>query len=138
MSDLVRMSFTIERPLCERLETMMKSSRSTNRSEFLRNLMRERLVERRWERDRTALCTLTIVYNHHKRRLGEKLTDIQHEHYKNILGTMHIHLSHDLCAEVVLMKGRASELISMCDEMRRQKSVLHATISRSTTGEQLE
>ena len=134
MSDLVRMSFTIDRSLYEQIEGLMKAGRCTNRSEFLRDLIREHLVARQWEANKETLCTLTLVYDHHKRRLAEKLTDIQHRHHGSVLAAMHVHLDEDLCAEAVLMKGRANDLIHVSDEMRRQKGVLHAVLSQSTAG----
>ena len=137
MADLVRMSFSIEQPLCKQLEKMVKESRYTNRSEFVRDMIREQLVSRQWQEDADALGTVTLVYNHHKRRLGEKLTRLQHHHHQEILAATHVHLDHDLCAEVVIIRGHASAIRHIADELRQQKGVLHAALSMSTTGQNL-
>lgn len=137
MSDLERLSFSLERPLLERLEKLQRDSRYTNRSEFLRDLIRSRLVEREWERDQEAVGTVTLVYDHHVRQLNEKLTALQHDHHDVILATTHVHLDHDRCVEVILVRGRASRIRAIADGLRRHKGVLHAELSMSSTGREL-
>jgi CopG family nickel-responsive transcriptional regulator len=137
VSDLERLSFSLERPLLERLEKLQRDSRYTNRSEFLRDLIRSRLVEREWERDQEAVGTVTLVYDHHVRQLNEKLTALQHDHHDVILATTHVHLDHDRCVEVILVRGRASRIRAIADGLRRHKGVLHAELSMSSTGREL-
>lgn len=137
MSDLERLSFSLERPLLERLEKLQRDSRYTNRSEFLRDLIRSRLVEREWERDQEAVGTVTLVYDHHVRQLSEKLTALQHDHHDVILATTHVHLDHDRCVEVILVRGRGSRIRAIADGLRKHKGVLHADLSMSSTGTDL-
>jgi CopG family nickel-responsive transcriptional regulator len=137
MSDLVRMSFSIEAPLLARLEKLLKSSRYTNRSEFIRDMIRGRLVEREWEADQEALGTITLIYNHHARGLSEKLTELQHHHHQSVLASTHVHLDHDTCAEMIMVRGRASQLRAVADLLRQHKGVLHAALSMSSTGKKL-
>jgi CopG family nickel-responsive transcriptional regulator len=137
MPELERLSFSLERPLLARLEKLQRESGYTNRSEFLRDLIRSRLVQRTWERDREAVGTITLVYDHHVRRLGEKLTDLQHDHHEVILATTHVHLDHDRCVEVILVRGRASRIRAIADGLRRHKGVLHAELSMSYAGREL-
>ena len=79
MSNLVRLSLSIERPLLKRLERMVKQSGYTNRSEFIRDMVRDCLVKKEWEGDEEVVGTVTLLYDHHVRRLTEKLTDLQHD-----------------------------------------------------------
>lgn len=137
MSDLVRLSLSLEKPLFDRLEKLVKQTGYTNRSEFVRDMIRERLVETEWDRDAEVLGTVTLVYDHHQRRLTEKLTDLQHDHHDEVLVTTHVHLTHDLCAEVILIKGRATSVKTLADRMHQQKGVLHAELSMTSTGVQL-
>jgi len=134
MSHLVRTSIAIEKPLYDQLERLVQSSGYRNRSEFVRDMIRERLVQRQWARDREVLGTITLVYDHHRRKLPEKLIDLQHHHHTHVLVTTHVHLSHDLCAEVILVRGRASLVRALADAMHRQKGVLTAELSMSGTG----
>ena len=137
MSDLVRMSVSIEKPLLERLERLARQSKYSNRSEFIRDLIRSRLVEQEWERNEEALGTVTLIYNHHIRQLSEKLTDLQHDHHGAVLATTHIHLDRHLCAEMIMIKGPAAQIRRLADLMRRQKGVLHTSLSMSSTGKRL-
>jgi CopG family nickel-responsive transcriptional regulator len=131
------MSFSIEKPLYRKLEQLVKESRCTNRSEFVRDMIRDQLVARQWQGDEEALGTITLVYNHHMRRLGERLTDVQHHHHDQILASTHVHLDEELCAEVVIVRGRASAIRHIADELRQQKGVLHAALAMSTTGKHM-
>ena len=137
MSNVVRLSFSIEQPLLDRLERLMAEEHYANRSEFIRDMIRERLVEREWEQDVEAVGTITLVYNHHTRGLSDRLTDAQHDHHDVILASTHIHLDHDLCAETVIVKGQATRIKQLADLLKQQKGVLHAGLSVSSTGKQL-
>jgi len=131
---LVRLSFSIEEPLFERLEGLVAAGGYANRSEFIRDLIRARLVETEWERDQDALGTVTLVYDHHARRLGERLTELQHDHHELVLATTHVHLDQHLCAEVIILRGPASALRDLAAELGSQKGVLHSDLTMSSTG----
>ena len=137
MAELVRLSFSIEEPLLKQLEKLRKDSKYANRSEFIRDMIREQLVGRQWQEGRQTLGTITLLYNHHLHKLSEKLTDLQHDHHQSILVSTHVHLDKHLCAEVLLVKGRASRIRQLTDLLRQQKGVLHAALSISSTGKSL-
>ena len=134
MSQLVRLSVSLERPLFERLEKLVKRSGYTNRSEFVRDLVRGRLVEQEWDKDEEVLGTITLVYDHHRRMLTKTLTGLQHRHHHAVLASTHVHLSAQLCAEVIIMKARASDVRELTDRLQQQKGVLHARLSMASTG----
>lgn len=137
MPDLERLSFSLERPLLERLEKLRADAGYANRSEFLRDMIRGRLVDRAWELDEEAVGTITLVYDHHARRLNERLTDLQHDHHEVILATTHVHLDHHHCVEVILVRGRAGRIRAIADLLGKQKGVLHSGLSMSSTGHEL-
>ena len=137
MPDLVRMTCSIERPLYEKMELMIRESHYTNRSEFVRDMVRDQAVAREWAGDQEALGTITLIYDHHLRQLTEKLTKVQHHHHKEILASTHVHLDEDICAEVIIARGHASAIRHIADELRKQRGVLHATLSMSTTGKNM-
>ena len=138
MTKLTRFSVSIEAPLYERMEALVAQRHYDNRSEFIRDLIRETLVATTWKQGEVAVGTITLVYKHHQRGLSEKLTHIQHHHPQLVLSATHIHLDHDLCVEAILVKGLANELQHMADELRKQKGVLHAALSMSSTGHDLD
>ena len=137
MSDLVRLSLSLEKPLLDRLEKLVKTSGYTNRSEFVRDLVRQRLVEQEWDKDREVVGTITLVYDHHQRLLAKKLTELQHHHHDAVLATTHVHLSPHLCAEVIIMRTKASHIRKMADRLQQQKGVLHADLALASTGSRL-
>jgi CopG family transcriptional regulator, nickel-responsive regulator len=135
--DLERLSFSLERPLLERLERLREEAGYGNRSELLRDMIRGRLVDRAWELDGEAVGTITLVYDHHARRLNERLTDLQHDHHEVILATTHVHLDHHHCVEVILVRGSAGRIRAIADALGKQKGVLHGGLSMSSTGKEL-
>ena len=137
MPQLHRFSFSIEKPLAEKLERMIKESHYENRSEFIRDLFRGKLVADEWETNGEALGTISLLYDHHKRRLSEKLIDIQHHHAAQVLASTHVHLDERICAEMIMVKGKGADIRHLFDHMRQEKGVLHAAISLSSTGQKL-
>ena len=137
MSTLQRFSMAIERPLLDRLEAMVMKNKYANRSEFIRDMLRERLVEEEWKGNEEVVGTITLVYDHETRELSKKLTRMQHHHHDLVLASTHVHLDKHMCAEMVLAKGKAGEIEEMANLLRQQKGVLHATLSLSSTGKEL-
>jgi CopG family nickel-responsive transcriptional regulator len=137
MSTLQRFSMAIEKPLLERVETLVAKSQYTNRSEFIRDMLRERLVEEEWQGDEEVVGTITLVYDHETRELSKTLTRVQHHHHDVVLASTHVHLDKHMCAEMFLTKGRAAEIKQMANRLRQQKGVLHTSLSLSSTGKDL-
>lgn len=137
MSNLVRLSFSIEEKLLKKMERLLKKSSFTNRSEYIRDLIRARIVETEWERDSEAIGTITLVYNHEQRQLSDKLTAIQHQHHHAVMATTHVHLDNHMCAEMIMVKGKAHIIREIADAIGKQKGVLHSSLSMSSTGKQL-
>src|SRR5262245_9605790 len=121
MSDLVRFTVSLEADLLEQFDRYIHEESIATRSEAIRQLLRETLTVRGFEED--AEATLTIVYDHHRTALMEKLMDIQHAHADLVVSTMHIHLDHDLCLEVIALRGRAGELRKMASALSGLKGI---------------
>jgi len=138
MSELARLSFSLEEDLMKKMSRLMRRGHFRNRSEFIRDLIRKRLVEMEWEKDAEAIGTITLVYDHDTRRLSDKLTQLQHKHHSAVLATTHVHLDNHLCAEMIMVKGRAHVIQDLCDGLGQQKGVLHSSLSMSSTGKQLK
>ena len=139
MPDLVRLSFSIDSALADRFEEMVRRGGYANRSEFFRDMIRERLVAEEWQGEGAAdaVGTITLVYDHHARGVNAKLTELQHDHHDAILATTHVHLDHDLCAEVIICHGNPTVIRSICDGLRQQRGVLHGALSMSSAGQRL-
>ena len=138
MSDLVRFSVSLESDLLEQFDRYCKEGRFATRSEAVRQLLRDTLTTHAWESDaRDAAATLTLVYDHHKTHLAEKLMDLQHRHTNLVVSTMHIHLDHDHCLEVIVLRGRAPALQKMAAELKGLKGIHqgHLVLARTSPHE---
>ncbi|MBN2029146.1 nickel-responsive transcriptional regulator NikR, partial [bacterium] len=80
---------------------------------------------------------VNILYNHHKRELSEKLTDVQHHHHELVLSSMHVHLDHNNCLEVILMRGTSQEVKKLADLLIASKGVKHGSVSFTSTGKDI-
>ena len=135
MSDLARIGVAIDSRLLKRFDHLIGQRGYTNRSEAFRDLIRDELVQKSWESpDAEVVGTVTLVYNHHVRMLNEKLTGMQHDHHRNILSTMHVHLDHDNCLEVIVVKGKAKNVQHIADGLISTKGVKHGHLTITTTG----
>lgn len=137
MSELVRLSLSLEEPLFEKLEELVTEKGYGNRSEFIRDVIREQLIRREWASGAQVVGTITLVYNHHQRGISEKLVEIQHDCTEHILAATHVHLSHELCAEMIMIRGEGREIGKLADAFRKLKGVLHVGFSAGTTGAEL-
>jgi len=137
MSNVVRVSMSIEKPLYERLERLVHQSSYSNRSEFVRDLIRAHLVDQEWQTDKILLGTISLIYDHHARGLSERLTHQQHHFSGSVLATTHVHLDEALCAEMIMVRGRGTDIKALADRLQREKGVLHAKLATGTTGRSL-
>ncbi len=137
MSDLTRLSLSLEDSLCRKLDDMVQQHNYSNRSEFIRDLLRDKLVEEQWAQSREVLGTITLVYDHHQRGLNAALTQIQHDSHAHILAGTHVHLSHEICAEMIMLTGSPDDVKKLFTELRKPKGILHAVLSMSSTGTEL-
>lgn len=138
MSELSRIGVAIDSNLLKKFDQLIASRGYTNRSEAFRDMIRDELVQKAWERpDSHVVGTVTLVYNHHVRMLNEKLTDMQHSHFHNILSALHVHLDHDNCLEVLVVRGKAGEVKKIADALISTKGVKHGRLTLATTGAEL-
>ncbi len=136
MAKVTRFAVSLEEPLFRSLEELVRKHRYTNRSEYIRDLLRAKLVEDQWaDKHAHVVGTLTLIYDHHAYQLSKKLTELQHHHHQTVLATTHVHLDEHLCAEMIMMKGHPGELREIADLAGQQKGVLHSALTISSAGE---
>lgn len=137
MSQLVRFSVSLEEKLLERFDSCIKEQKYKNRSEALRDLIRENLVQREWQKNEKVAGTITLVYDHHKRGLVHRLTTLQHEYHHIIISTQHIHLDHNNCLEVIIVHGKARALDQLTSRLKTVKGVKYGNLAMATCGKEL-
>ncbi|MBZ5606264.1 MAG: nickel-responsive transcriptional regulator NikR [Acidobacteriia bacterium] len=135
MSDLSRIGVAIDSKLLEKFDDHIARRGYTNRSEAFRDLIRDALIEKTAQRpDSQVVGTLTLVYDHHVRMLSDRLTEMQHDHYNHVLSTLHVHLDHDNCLEVLILKGKAGMVQKLADALISTKGVKHGRLTITTSG----
>ena len=134
MSDLVRFGVSLEKGLLDNFDTLIKRRKYTNRSEAIRDLIRQELLKKEWEEDREIAGAITYIYDHHQRDLLNKIIDVQHDFQEVIQSSQHIHLDHHNCLEIVAVKGNSSAIGKLADTLKAIKGVKHGALSVSGTG----
>jgi len=137
MSGLIRFGISLDSKLSEKFDERIKHKAYTNRSEAIRDLIRQDLVQQEWLEGSEVAGAITLIYNHHKRQLLNKITDIQHDFQKVIISAQHIHLDHHNCLEIIAVKGNPTEVEKLAAKLKAVKGVKHSTLSMSTTGKAL-
>jgi CopG family nickel-responsive transcriptional regulator len=137
VAQLSRFSVSIESELLRKFDNFVKEKSYPNRSFAFRELIRTSLVTEEWSQQDEVAGVIALAYNHHKRELVTNLTKIQHKFRHLILSTQHIHLDHDNCLEVIVVKGKPGEAQELCDMLKATKGVKHGTLSMATTGRRI-
>jgi len=137
MGKLVRFGVSMDARVLAALDSIVARRHYDNRSEAIRDLVRAEQVREAWEKGtRPIVGTLTLVYDHHVREVGERLVTLQHDHEDLVHSSMHVHLSHRMCLEVVVLKGKAREVQELADRLIAARGVKHGRLV-ATAAEEL-
>lgn len=131
MSDLSRFGVSAEDELLESFDRLIAEQGYANRSEALRDLMRDALVRARVEAqpvDAAVLGSLTLVYDHHARELNDRMAEIQHDYHEMVVSVLHVHISHDDCMEVIVLRGKTKDVRKLADSLLSLKGVKHGKL----------
>ncbi len=138
MAELARIGIAISEDLLEQFDKLITRRGYSNRSEAFRDLVRNELVnEISGSPHSEVYGTITLIYDHHSRLLPEKLAELQHEYYAAILSSVHVHLDHDNCLEVILVRGKSSLVQSLANSLIATKGVKHGRFMLTTSGRNL-
>ena len=138
MGKLTRFGVSLDEELLEPFDALCAVKGYSNRSEAIRDLIRKALVAEEWHQaDGQGAGTLTLVSDHHKNDLARRLTQMQHDEHDIIIATLHVHLDHHNCLEVLILKGEAARVRALADKLISCKGVKHGTFSGTTTGQDL-
>ena len=129
--NIIRFGVSIVESLLEKFDTLIEDKGYTNRSEAIRDLIRDKLVESEWGKNAVAedaIGTITIIYDHHTREIGDRLTDIAHHNHDLVISTMHVHLTHSSCLEVMVVKGTGDQIRRFADTLISIRGVKHGKL----------
>ncbi len=137
MAEIFRFGISLPRDLVSKFDDLIKEKQYTNRSKAFGDLIRQELIKREWKEGKEIAGAITLIYDHHKRELLNRITDVQHDFQKVIISTQHIHLDHNNCLEIVAIKGSPKAAEKLTDSVKSIKGVKHVTLSMSSTGKGL-
>ncbi|PLX29509.1 MAG: nickel-responsive transcriptional regulator NikR [Ignavibacteria bacterium] len=135
---LVRFGVSLPQELMKKFDRLVKRKRYPNRSEAIRDLIRRELVHEEIASDKNVAGVLSLLYDHHKSAIAEKLTALQHDHHQSIISNTHVHLDHDNCLEVILLHGRAKDIKKFADGIISIKGVKHGGLHLTSAGAGLD
>ncbi|MCP5007200.1 MAG: nickel-responsive transcriptional regulator NikR, partial [Planctomycetes bacterium] len=138
MKDIVRFGVSIDSRLLKQFDRYITAKGYENRSEAIRDLIRNNLVDNEWKTGTgETVGAITLIYNHHKPELTDTLTSIQHKYHTSIISTLHVHLDSHNCLEVMVVKGKARVITKIADRLIGTKGVIHGKLTTTTLGKNL-
>ncbi|HUJ16913.1 MAG TPA: nickel-responsive transcriptional regulator NikR [Nitrospirota bacterium] len=138
MAGLTRFGVSIDDKLIKKFDALISRKGYATRSEAIRDMIRDMLVEQEWEAgSQETVGTITIVYNHHTRELDHALNDMQHQSFHQIVSALHVHLDAHNCLEVLVVKGKSRDIKTIADRLIGTKGVKHGKLTMTTTGKEL-
>jgi CopG family nickel-responsive transcriptional regulator len=137
MEKVARIGVSIEQGLLGKLDEYVEAHQYPNRSHAIRDLVRRALVEEEWTAGAEAVAAVVLLFDHHSRDISERLREVQHEAGAEILSTLHHHLSHERCLEIITLRGSRDQIMATADQLRGTRGVLHSGLVVSSTGRDL-
>lgn len=135
---LKRFSISLEENLLDSFDSYIKEQSYNNRSEAIRDLIRKSLVRKEWQTgNKIIMGVITLVYDHHHPQLQEKVTEVQHGHHHYIVSTTHVHMDHNNCLEVIIVRGKAQEVQDLADKLIALRGIRDGNLAMSSTGKSL-
>jgi len=125
-----RFTMSLEDKLANQFDEFIKDKGYSNRSEAMRDLIRDKLEEERLKKEQEGYCvaTLSYVYNHHASELAAKITSAQHDHHDLTMSSMHVHLDHDNCLETVILRGQTKQVQAFAENVMAVRGVRHGSV----------
>jgi len=138
MHQIARFGVSLPRELLERFDVLIRSMGYENRSEAIRDLIREKLVEQEWEvPDEEIFAIALLVYDHHMMSVSTRLMNLQHKYTQNVVSTLHVHIDEHNCLEVVVMKGQGQQICRLGEKLLSLKGVKYGKLNFGTTGRKI-
>ena len=134
---LKRFSISLEENLLQKFDRFIMTRHYDNRSEAIRDLIRKTLVKKEWQTDKQVMGVISLVYDHHQPSLQEKVTEAQHDFHHNIVSSTHVHMDHDNCMEVIIVRGNAAKVQELANRLIALRGIRDGNLAMSSTGKAL-
>ncbi|MFH0920661.1 MAG: nickel-responsive transcriptional regulator NikR [Fibrobacterota bacterium] len=129
MSELYRFGISLEKPLIDAFDRHIQTRQYQNRSEAIRDLIREELVRKQWDEGGAVAGAIVMTFDHHKRDLVAKMLEIQHEFHELIISSQHVHLDHHHCLEIIAVRGIAQKVDALAQRLKSMVGVKHVSLT---------
>lgn len=133
MRNIVRFGVSLDKGLLDKFDRYIKEKKYPTRSKAIADLMRKEFVKHRWQTGKGVAGAIVFIYNHHKRNVVDKIIDIQHDFGGIVISTQHVHLSHDECLEIIVVRGKPDQVESLANNISSIKGVEHCTVAFTST-----
>jgi CopG family nickel-responsive transcriptional regulator len=137
MARLMRFGVSMEEELLSQFDELIRRLGYANRSEAIRDLVRERLVRQEWEEGEEVVGVIVLLYDHRKHDLSDELVELQHRYHDLVIATLHVHLDQQNCLEVLAVRGPGPEIQRLAELLRSLKGVKHGQLAASSTGRRI-
>ena len=137
MSKLTRFSVSIPSKLLKQFDKQIEEKHYQTRSKAITDLISGSLISETWSGNSEVAGAVILVYDHHKKDLSRKISELQHNFYHIVISTQHIHLDHDNCLEIVVLKGKPEEVKELSNRLRSSKGIKHGSLVMTTTGKDI-
>ncbi|RJO64411.1 MAG: nickel-responsive transcriptional regulator NikR [Myxococcales bacterium] len=137
MSKLTRISISLEEDLQKQFDQVVEEEGYPTRSEAIKSLIRQRLVQREWIKGNLVAGAITMVFDHHVHEVANKLLSVQHDFVDVIVSTQHVHLDHHNCMETIIVKGKPRRIQRLVSELKSIKGLKHQSLVMTTTGKDI-
>ena len=134
---LKRFSISLEEGLLEQFDRFILAHQYDNRSEAVRDLIRKVFVEKEWQSDKQVMGVITLVYDHHQPKLQKKVTEAQHDFHHHIVSATHVHMDHNNCMEVIIVRGKAGKVQELANRLISLRGIRDGNLAMSSTGKTL-
>jgi CopG family nickel-responsive transcriptional regulator len=137
MSQISRFGVSLDKDLLKKFDKYINEKGYPTRSKAIADLIREELIKKEWVYNKEMAGSITLVYNHHKREVLNKLIDIQHDYGELIIASQHVHMDHDNCLEIVIVKGKPKAIEILTNKLQSIKGIKHTSLTLTTTGKEI-
>ncbi len=135
---IVRFGVSVPKELLDRFDEIIDEKGYVNRSEAIRDMMRDFIIRHEWEVGNEEVAgTITMLYNHDEADVVKELLDLQHDYLEEIISSIHVHMDEHNCLEVVIVKGKASRIKEIADRLLSLKGVKHGKLVMTGAGKEL-
>ena len=138
MSEIIRFGVSLENDLLKQFDKQIKQENYSSRSEAIKDLIRKALIKKEWLLGKNVAGTITFVYDHHRRELVSRLTDIQHDFHDLVISSQHVHLDHNNCLEIIAAKGSPEKIETLATKIKASKGVKDCHLSMTTIGKNID